>query len=241
MKYPLLLVLFFSFNLVAKEVNDIEFSSGDHQNLLIELFTSQGCSSCPPADNWLNSFKDNPQLFKKIIPMAFHVDYWDYLGWKDSFSKKDYSARQRAHYDVGHIVQVYTPVILKNNREIKRGDLYNKESFKKLVGNLTVHILDKKVLITFDPTNKKKNLTAHVALLGIGFEEKIYFGENKDKRLMHDFVVLEHEQKKSKENSWSIDLPTSKIKAKKYAIAVWVTDRHVLDLVQITADWLPSK
>jgi hypothetical protein len=58
---------------------------------------------------------------------------------------------------------------------------------------------------------------------------------------MHDFVVLEHKQKKSKKSSWLIDLPTSKIKAKKYALAVWVTDKNILDIVQITANWLPSK
>lgn len=220
---------------------NFEFSSGKHQNTLIELFTSQGCNSCPPADEWLNNFKDNPKLFKEIIPMAFHVDYWDYLDWKDSFSKSDYSDRQKAHYDLGHLAQVYTPAILKNNKEVKRESLYNKNvSAKKIVGNLSVQVFGKNVFVRFKSTNKTKNLTANIALLGVGFEEKIHFGENKGKRLMHDFVVLSHQQKRAKGNSntWIMDLPSSKIKAKKYAVAVWLTEKNLLDPVQITADWL---
>src|SRR5947199_1818007 len=56
------------------------FESGDTQSSLIELFTSEGCSSCPPAEKWLSGLKSNQDLWKKIIPVAFHVDYWDRLG-----------------------------------------------------------------------------------------------------------------------------------------------------------------
>ena len=239
MKYVLLLVLFLSGTTFAKS---FEFSSGESQNTLIELFTSQGCNSCPPADDWLSSFKDNPKLFKEIVPMAFHVDYWDSSDWKDSFSKNDYSLRQRAHFDLGHLAQVYTPAILKNNKEIQRGQLYSKKIAKKLVGKLSVQVFNKSAFIVFKPSHKKKSLTVHIALLGMGFEEKIHFGENKGKRLMHDFVVLEHKQKTNKQtkNTWVMDLPTSKIKAKKYAIAVWITEKNILDPIQITGAWLPQ-
>ena len=56
------------------------FESGETQSTLIELFTSEGCSSCPPAEKWLSTLKSNPDLWKKIVPVAFHVDYWDRLG-----------------------------------------------------------------------------------------------------------------------------------------------------------------
>src|SRR5436309_1755963 len=56
------------------------FESGETQSTLIELFTSEGCSSCPPAEKWLSGLKSNQDLWKKIIPVAFHVDYWDRLG-----------------------------------------------------------------------------------------------------------------------------------------------------------------
>lgn len=241
MNKKIFIFLLLSISILSISARNFEFSSGKKQNTLIELFTSQGCNSCPPADDWLNNFKDNPKLFKEIIPMAFHVDYWDDLGWKDSFSKKDHSDRQKAHYDLGNLAQVYTPAILRNNREIKRGGLYNKDTIaKKMVGDLSVQVFGKNVFVLFKPIGKNKKLTAHIALLGIGFEEKIHFGENKGKRLMHDFVVLNHQQKvtKSNGNTWVMTLPTTKIKAKKYAIAVWLTEKNILDSVQITADWL---
>ena len=59
---------------------------------LLELYTSEGCSSCPPADKWLGGLKPDTS---KFTPLAFHVDYWDYIGWKDKFSKAEYSDRQR--------------------------------------------------------------------------------------------------------------------------------------------------
>lgn len=66
--------------------------SGAQTVPLLELYTSEGCSSCPPADKWLSGLKPDP---KKFIPLAFHVDYWNYIGWKDKFSKAEYSDRQR--------------------------------------------------------------------------------------------------------------------------------------------------
>ena len=66
--------------------------SGETTVPLLELYTSEGCSSCPPADKWLSGQKFDSS---KFIPLAFHVDYWDYIGWKDQFSKVQYSDRQR--------------------------------------------------------------------------------------------------------------------------------------------------
>src|ERR1041384_1176087 len=60
------------------------FESGETQNSLIELFTSEGCSSCPPAEKWLSALKSNQDLWKKTVPVASHVDYWDHLGWRDA-------------------------------------------------------------------------------------------------------------------------------------------------------------
>src|SRR6476661_2706945 len=76
------------------------FESGDTQNSLIELFTSEGCSSCPPAEKWLSAFKSNPDLWKKIVPVAFHVDYWNHLGWRDRVSTPEVTQRQQ-HYAAG--------------------------------------------------------------------------------------------------------------------------------------------
>src|SRR5690348_12165742 len=63
---------------------------------LLELYTSEGCDTCPPAEEWLSKLERDPRLWKQLVPLAFHVDYWDYLGWKDPFDSHAYTARQQA-------------------------------------------------------------------------------------------------------------------------------------------------
>src|SRR5690606_16987315 len=75
---------------------------------LVELFTSEGCSSCPPADEWLLSLAKQPGLWTETVPVAFHVDYWDYLGWKDVFSKEEWSERQHAYGRAWRTSTVFT-------------------------------------------------------------------------------------------------------------------------------------
>src|ERR1044072_1265719 len=73
-------------------------SSATHgRPVLVELFTSQGCSSCPPADRLLAEIAAPPLGERAVIPLAFHVDYWNYIGWTDPFSSKDWSARQQRY------------------------------------------------------------------------------------------------------------------------------------------------
>src|SRR5258708_16412944 len=71
------------------------FESGPAQVTLLELYTSEGCSSCPPAEAWLSTLSQNAQLWRAVVPVAFHVDYWDNLGWKDGFSSREFTPRQR--------------------------------------------------------------------------------------------------------------------------------------------------
>ena len=82
---------------VTAVVEDIKsVTSPDNRVVLLELYTSEGCSSCPPADRFLSELKSTGISDKQLIPMAFHVTYWDYIGWKDQFAKKQYDQRQRA-------------------------------------------------------------------------------------------------------------------------------------------------
>ena len=84
---------------------------------LIELFTSEGCSSCPPAEKWVNGLEDHSDLWSRVVPVAFHVDYWDYIGWPDRFATRDHSLRQRAYREVGHTRGIYTPGFVVGGRE----------------------------------------------------------------------------------------------------------------------------
>lgn len=78
--------------------------------MLVELFTSQGCSSCPPADETLTKLSHRPD----VIALAYHVDYWDYIGWKDPFAKPAFTARQREYRKAFGISSVYTPQMVFN-------------------------------------------------------------------------------------------------------------------------------
>ncbi|MGH7738649.1 MAG: DUF1223 domain-containing protein [bacterium] len=77
--------------------------------VILELFTSQGCSSCPPAEAFLNSWGQSQFQKGKVIPLAFHVDYWNNLGWSDPFSSVDFTARQKSYEDMLGRDSLYTP------------------------------------------------------------------------------------------------------------------------------------
>lgn len=84
--------------------------------VLIELFTSQGCSSCPPADRLLTRLAADPRYAGRVVPLAFHVDYWNHLGWQDPFSSADWSHRQNQYAAAFRSRRIYTPQLVTNGR-----------------------------------------------------------------------------------------------------------------------------
>jgi hypothetical protein len=93
-------------------------SADNSPAVIVELFTSEGCSSCPPADEFLADLMRNPPVDGiRIVPLAFHVDYWNHLGWTDPFSNKTWSDRQHAYAAAFRGEQVYTPQMVVDGRE----------------------------------------------------------------------------------------------------------------------------
>lgn len=84
--------------------------SGPERATLIELFTSEGCDSCPPADRWLSGLLRGPAA-AGVVALAFHVDYWNRLGWRDPYSSADFTARQEARQKAGRSAFLYTPQV----------------------------------------------------------------------------------------------------------------------------------
>ncbi len=84
------------------------FATAEARPVLVELFTSQGCSSCPPADAFLHELSAR----EDVIALALHVDYWDYIGWKDSFAKPAFTKRQKAYAKAGGRRAIYTPQMI---------------------------------------------------------------------------------------------------------------------------------
>ena len=97
----------------------IVVNSGDQQTAVVELYTSEGCSSCPRADRWLEKLVTTPQQDLDLLALAFHVDYWDYLGWKDRFSNADYTKRQRVLGANNRQRTIYTPEFFVNGKEAR--------------------------------------------------------------------------------------------------------------------------
>src|SRR3954462_6751955 len=88
---------------------EIVFESKPARAHLIELYTSEGCSSCPRAEEWMSGLKNQANLWRDIVPVAFHVDYWDRLGWRDPFASKLWTARQTEYSARWKTDSVYTP------------------------------------------------------------------------------------------------------------------------------------
>jgi hypothetical protein len=84
--------------------------------VVVELFTSQGCSSCPPADRLLSRLQHDPRLAGRVAPLAFHVDYWNHLGWSDPFSSASWSRRQESYAQTWHSNRIYTPQLVVDGR-----------------------------------------------------------------------------------------------------------------------------
>lgn len=226
-------------NSIAEET--FSFSSGSEKVQLIELYSSQGCSSCPPAEKWLNKFEDNKRLWKEIVPLGFHVDYWDRLGWKDPFGSKEYTLRQYAHRKENNIGSVYTPGFVVDGFEWRgwfKGKSLPKNSDK--AGILSAKITNDKLEIEY--SEKYSKLELNYAILGFDLKTEVPRGENRGRTLIHDFVVLFHKRSISEGGKWEVNLPSlsSLAKSKKYGIAVWINKPGDLDPVQATGAWLPS-
>src|SRR5437868_13297928 len=101
----------------SAQAADRAFESRPQKAHLLELFTSEGCSSCPPAESWFSKLKTEPGLWKDFVPLAFHVDYWNHLGWRDPFAAKEWTARQYQYAARWKIGSVYTPGFVVDGRE----------------------------------------------------------------------------------------------------------------------------
>jgi hypothetical protein len=96
--------------------SDLERAPQGAGPVVVELFTSQGCSSCPPADRLLTRLGEDPKLDRRVFPLAFHVDYWNYIGWTDPFSSERWSERQRSYARSFGSSRVYTPQLVVDGR-----------------------------------------------------------------------------------------------------------------------------
>lgn len=218
-----------------------KFDSDGKQVILVELFTSQGCSSCPPAERWLGQLRDDQRLWQEIIPVAFHVDYWDYIGWQDTYAKPEFSAKQHDYRKKGHVSSVYTPGFVVNGAEW-RGWFRQRilPNSNRLSGRLKVELNGSHIRAHYLRTGKDREpLLLNIALLGVGLEADVSRGENSGKRLEQDFVVLDYHKVLSNVATWDTELATTQVsKDTRLALAAWVSGANSMTPLQAVGGWL---
>jgi len=163
---------------------------------VVELFTSEGCSSCPPADEAVTALaKEYPS---NVYVLCFHVDYWNYLGWKDAFSSADYTARQQQYAAVFNINSIYTPQAIVNGRIEFTGS--DKKKLYAVVQDALVKNVNSIMAISAKATGMKEITVAYktnldsrsvlqLAIVQVAATSAVKRGENKGMLLHHINVV----------------------------------------------------
>lgn len=168
-------------------------TSGRDTLPLVELYTSEGCDSCPPADKWLSS--TFPADGASASVLAFHVDYWDRLGWKDRFASPEYTARQYASMRASGATFVYTPQVLVQGRDVpagRRASALQGAGTRPARATIALEAAgDGSVRVRAGVPDRAARRTAAVwvAYTDSGLVSFVAAGENRGAQLRHDHVV----------------------------------------------------
>jgi hypothetical protein len=164
---------------------------------LVELYTSQGCSSCPPADQWLGSFTQRDD----VVPLSMHVTYWDYIGWKDPFAKPEFSQRQRWLAQVSKSNSVYTPGVFVGGGEFREWGstfmqqrLFTRNTNSPAGASIRIEKVSAspslwRVAATLEPAQAVENRRLFIASTKNGLVSKVKAGENHGRTLTNHHVV----------------------------------------------------
>ena len=159
--------------------------SGAQPPAVVELYTSEGCSSCPPADRWLSTLKGRPD----VLALAFHVTYWDQLGWADRFATREGTARQYALAHGADGGGPYTPQIVANGRDWRQWPKLPAALGTAPAPTLTLQRDADTVVATVGSVSAGTPLAGYWVVLEDGHQSQVRAGENAGEQLRHDHVV----------------------------------------------------
>ncbi len=195
--FCLLIFILISFGYAANKKTMIKKYAADGF-AVVELFTSEGCSSCPPADKAVALIQE--QFPGQVYLLGFHVDYWNNLGWTDKFSMPAFSNRQRRYGEVFELNSIYTPQIVVNGHVQFTGSDKNKLQHTvsgELAGNKNIHLElmaeckdQKNVLVNIQGSADNSSLL-NIALVQVHANSDVRSGENKGMNLSHINIVRE--------------------------------------------------
>ena len=225
---------------VTAQGSDVVFESKPTRTHLIELFTSEGCSSCLSAEAWLSNLKNEPRLWQDFVPIAFHVDYWDHLGWRDPFASKTWTERQADYSARWKAESVYTPAFVLDGIAWRSAAL--PPASTEMAGVLKLAIDGERVTAAFKSmTNAGRHYEIHLARLGFALGADVTAGENRGRKLVHDFVVLGLTSEAIKSEMKELRLAPESTKQdanSRRAIAAWVTQAGQIEPIQAVGGWL---
>lgn len=196
----IVLSLVFSLQSLAEAPQALTAVSSANRVALLELYTSEGCSSCPPVDKFMSRLKHADISDRQLIPLSFHVTYWDYIGWKDQFGKPQYDERQRKQAIMNSSRNVYTPQLMMDG-----GDYRRYSSFYTDIERINSQAAAYKLRLTVitqadslavelsisDSMDDRDKVVAYIALYEHDLTSDVTDGENEGERLHHDYVVRE--------------------------------------------------
>jgi hypothetical protein len=225
----------------------IEFQSSERQEALVELYTSEGCSSCPPAESWLSRLQEKPGLWSDFVPVAFHVDYWNNLGWPDKWSSQQYTGRQRDYAEAWGSGNIYTPEFVLNGKEWHNwfglkgvpGLSGTKAGILKVTSADTQHWQ-----VNFIPAaGGTSSYEVNAALLVSGLGSDVKAGENSGRHLNHDFAVIALVNRPLVRANDGFQgaftmAAGERTPAGRLALAVWATRSGSLEPLQSVGGWL---
>jgi hypothetical protein len=222
--------------------------SGPRTAALVELYTSEGCSSCPPADHWLSSFTRVAEN-GDVVPLAFHVGYWDYIGWKDAFADPRYTERQRDRAAASGARYVYTPQVVVGGRDFPGWSSEHSltsafEAIRRKPAAVTLELAasmaaDQSIATRLTATGDAKLAARDLALVTVvtqnGLGSRVTAGENRGENLKHDFVVRDLAMQRGLGIATASFKPKADWNAQKMSVAAFVQDRKTGEVLQAVA------
>ncbi|WP_179345145.1 DUF1223 domain-containing protein [Winogradskyella ursingii] len=206
MKSILLTLFMVPLLLCSDKTDTINNEIKNESPVVLELFTSQGCSSCPPADELLNEVKSN-----KVIALSYHVDYWNYIGWKDPFSKEKYSNKQRRYASKFNSSSIYTPQIVVNGKEhfvgsnesILKNKIseYSKKTSKNYITISEVSKSNNKIDFKYGTEGNLQDQNLRIVLVINQRTTSVKRGENRNRELVNSNIVVNEQLFNLKSNS----------------------------------------
>jgi hypothetical protein len=185
---------------IAQAAGECTAKSGPATAALVELYTSEGCDSCPPADRWLGALPGAGFGTAKVVPLALHVDYWDYIGWKDPYAKPLFAARQRELAAIARNRVVYTPQVVLAGKDYRGWPARSRFAESVAAINATPARAEIALAIAGGevraqagvPRREDREDTAlFVAVYENDLSNRVTAGENRGATLHHDFVARE--------------------------------------------------